>query len=470
MNPPLNAFKILSSPEWGGDTDTLLTLYKSLILSKLDYACQVYGSARPSYLKMLNPIQNQGLRLAMGAYRTSPEPSLHAEAHVLPLEHRRKQLTLQYATKISATPDNPVHKCIFHTPDDITHKVNKKRKPIKPISLRIRSDLKELSFNHTNIQPIKYQNTPYWELSNTNIDLDLTNLPKKSTSESTYRKAFYKLSHCKYEDHIKIYTDGSKSDSAVGAASVPLIHNLDETNKRLPNDASIFTAEATALTMALSTINESEDSSFVIFTDSLSCLLALKDLNTLDPRILKIKLEIHSLTLKGKSVTLAWIPSHVGIDGNDMADEFAKESLLSPHIDPIKIPSSDYRPKIKQLIKSKWETDWSKETNNKLYKIQPKLTPRQTLDLNRKDSVIYTRLKIGHSALTHRFLLSQDDKPFCISCNTDQSIKHILSECLEFSHIRKKYYRSNKIKDIFSIIEPKKILNFLKEINLYNKL
>ena len=74
----LNAFKILCNPEWGGNTDTLITLYKSLVLSKLDYACQVYGSAKPSYLKMLNPIQNQGLRLALGAFRTSPESSLQA--------------------------------------------------------------------------------------------------------------------------------------------------------------------------------------------------------------------------------------------------------------------------------------------------------------------------------------------------------------------------------------------------------
>ena len=125
----LNAFKILCNPEWGGDTTTLLNLYKALILSKLDYACQVYGSARPSYLKMLNPIQNQGLRLAMGAFRTSPETSLHIEAHILPLELRRKQLTLQYATKISSTPNNPVFKCLFQTPKILSTKQTQNQKP-----------------------------------------------------------------------------------------------------------------------------------------------------------------------------------------------------------------------------------------------------------------------------------------------------------------------------------------------------
>ena len=34
-------------------------------LSKLDYGCIVYGSARKSYLQMLDPIHNQGLRLCL---------------------------------------------------------------------------------------------------------------------------------------------------------------------------------------------------------------------------------------------------------------------------------------------------------------------------------------------------------------------------------------------------------------------
>ena len=100
----LNALKIFSNPEWGGDTETLLHLYRSLIRSKLDYASLIYGSTRPSYLKMLDPVQNQGLRLALGAYRTSPIPSLQAEAYEPPLHLRRKQPSLQYALKLSSNP------------------------------------------------------------------------------------------------------------------------------------------------------------------------------------------------------------------------------------------------------------------------------------------------------------------------------------------------------------------------------
>ena len=75
----LNLLKVLSHTSWGADRTTLLKLYRSLVRSKLDYGCIIYGSARKSYLQMLDPIHNQGLRLALGAFRTSVA-SLYVEA------------------------------------------------------------------------------------------------------------------------------------------------------------------------------------------------------------------------------------------------------------------------------------------------------------------------------------------------------------------------------------------------------
>ena len=76
----LNLLKMLSHTSWGADRTTLLHLYRSLIRSKPDYGSIVYGSARKSYLQMLDTVHNQGLRLALGAFRTSPVSSLNVEA------------------------------------------------------------------------------------------------------------------------------------------------------------------------------------------------------------------------------------------------------------------------------------------------------------------------------------------------------------------------------------------------------
>ena len=100
----MNLLKVLSHTSWGADRTTLLKLYRSLVRSKLDYGCIIYGSARKSYLQMLDPIHNQGLRLALGAFRTSPVASLYVEADEPSLYSRREKLSLQYAIRLAANP------------------------------------------------------------------------------------------------------------------------------------------------------------------------------------------------------------------------------------------------------------------------------------------------------------------------------------------------------------------------------
>ena len=57
----LNLLKVLSHTNWGADRTVLLHFYRSLIRSKLDYGSIVYGSARKSYLMMLDTVHHQGL-------------------------------------------------------------------------------------------------------------------------------------------------------------------------------------------------------------------------------------------------------------------------------------------------------------------------------------------------------------------------------------------------------------------------
>ena len=110
----LDIIKVVANQEWGADKSVLLKLYRSLVRSKLDYGCIVYGSARPSYIKMLDTIHHQGIRLALGAFRTSPVESLYVEAGELPLEHRRIKLSLQYVIKLKSSPRNPAYDCVFN--------------------------------------------------------------------------------------------------------------------------------------------------------------------------------------------------------------------------------------------------------------------------------------------------------------------------------------------------------------------
>ncbi|CAF3490192.1 unnamed protein product [Rotaria socialis] len=100
----MNIMQCVSHLRWGADRTTLLRLYISLIRSKLDYGSQIYGSASEALLNQLDPIQNMGIRLSIGAFRTSPINSLHAESSLMTLEFRRIELCFRYFLRLLTSP------------------------------------------------------------------------------------------------------------------------------------------------------------------------------------------------------------------------------------------------------------------------------------------------------------------------------------------------------------------------------
>jgi len=77
----LHVLKILASPKSGAASTRLLQIQKAIIQSKLDYGSTLYGSASGTTLKTLDTIFNSANRLSLGAFRTSPVHSLHAESN-----------------------------------------------------------------------------------------------------------------------------------------------------------------------------------------------------------------------------------------------------------------------------------------------------------------------------------------------------------------------------------------------------
>ena len=101
--------RVVAHLMWGGDRDTFLMLHRAIVRSKLDYGCIVYDTAWNTNLRQLDSIHNTGLRLALGAFCTSPVSSLYTEANEAPLEERRLKLSMHYYLKTCACIDNPAH-------------------------------------------------------------------------------------------------------------------------------------------------------------------------------------------------------------------------------------------------------------------------------------------------------------------------------------------------------------------------
>jgi ribonuclease HI len=451
----------VSRTDWGGDRKTLLHLYRSLIRSKLDYGCMVYGSARKTVLQMLDPIANQGLRLALGAFRSSPVESLYTEAEEPPLNLRRKKLAIHYILKLSSHPENPTHKCVFDPQYKNLYEANEKA--IRSFGLRLQPTIIDLNVQDIIIEIIP--KIPPWILTPPIINYEISKAQKSDTSEILYISKFNEIKAI-FSDYKPIYTDGSKTENAVASAVVTTEKTVSKAyNKNL----SIFSAEIRALELALNEIDKSEDEKHIIYSDSKSALQALEDRWTTNPLLRRV-LELHTNIRKSKLVIFCWVPSHVGIKGNEAADQAAKTALDSPVSDPA-IPAVDWLPIATQYIKTQRKDQWDKIQTNKLKEIIPNLLDHHQIQCNnRRDEVVMTRLRIGHSRLTHAFLMKGDPSPECIGCNTAFTIKHILVECVDFADTRKLFYNVQDMNSLFKTVTKEKILGFIKEIGLYHKI
>ena len=153
----LNILKVVSHFDWGADRTTLLRLYKSLCLSKIDYACQIYSSACKSHLEKLDVVHNLALRICTGAYRTSPVESLYIESGIPPLEIRREELGLRYLTRIASSKYNPNYKYIINPVDrSLRHP-----KLPKPLEVRLSEYLRNLGLKE-NVAQITPSKIPPW--------------------------------------------------------------------------------------------------------------------------------------------------------------------------------------------------------------------------------------------------------------------------------------------------------------------
>ena len=63
-----------------------------------------------------------------------------------------------------------------------------------------------------------------------------------------------------------------------------------------------------------------------------------------------------------------------------------------------------------------------------------------------------TRLRIGHSRVTHSYLLSRESQPVCDHCKCLFTVKHMLLECPSTVVVRLKHlaFSSTTLKELFS--------------------
>nr|CAI5844741.1 unnamed protein product [Callosobruchus analis] len=92
-----------------------------------------------------------------------------------------------------------------------------------------------------------------------------------------------------------------------------------------------------------------------------------------------------------KNIKFLWVPSHTGIAGNEEADRAASGATQ---------------------LRRLWQEKWNRSTRQ-LRDIVPKIATKLALPKIRRDQVIISGLRIGHTLATHKFIFEKGESPLC---------------------------------------------------------
>ena len=84
---------------------------------------------------------------------------------------------------------------------------------------------------------------------------------------------------------------------------------------------------------------------------------------------------------------------------------------------------------------------------------------------SRKEEVVLSRLRIGHTYFSHSYILRREDPPECTACQEIYSV-----DCIDLGLIRPRFYSVPDMKTLFDTVSVDRIISFVREINLFSKI
>ncbi|KYQ59915.1 hypothetical protein ALC60_01010 [Trachymyrmex zeteki] len=348
----ISVISALRGTWWGANPNLLLSVYRSMIRASFEYASLIFALNDNRLLVRLQRIQNQAIRIACGYRNSTPINVIHAETREPLLKQKFEYLASKYFLKIISFRDHPVVTKLLEICDLV---VNTPRSfylgthfPAALVFLHMWSYNKLMLI--TPGLPA-YQNSYYSTCTNVsylslppNILKNFDTIPQQNIQpifEDTFRRVLARA--------IVFYTDGSKVNDGTYVGSVVYSPQLDlHFMFKLSSYASVFTSEAWAIYNALLFALHNDLSRIVIVSDSKSVLDSLAGFRnrTNNYIISYIRVLIEEAKFRNTQVSFIWVPSHCGIQDNEIADQLAKKAIgegaesnfMTPYSDLFSIP------------------------------------------------------------------------------------------------------------------------------------
>ncbi|GAB0095561.1 uncharacterized protein DMENIID0001_109570 [Sergentomyia squamirostris] len=449
----LNIIKFFCTKRSGAHPYVMLNVYKALIKSRITYGAiaTLKETNNQEIYQLVQVVKNAALRAILGYTKSTPITTMLAEAAEYPIKYDLERAAARFIiAKLSQNHDNQNYlEKIPHGSHLMTIFNSIKNTAMVKAASSVPNNLKMFD----SIEGSHQKNvTP-------NIIL------KKSSLETI----------SKFENYFMIYTDGSLDEDSRGIG-IYFNDTKEMYSRRIMAEVSICTVELIAILMALKIGILMGKRKIVVLTDSKSAVVSLKRNNNNK----YFSTQIHNLIHKNpeKDFVIQWIPSHVGVPGNESADAAAKNGLTSTEILDIPIPKGDNYKIIDRKIFERWKNEFKERTRIKgkfygdLMNQQPSNVPwfkHKGLDTGKIK--LFNRIRSNHTyAKNFLNLMNVIDDETCDACNEIENAEHIIFKCKKFTSERQRHNFSKKYKNYIEMCRDTSssnisdIAEYLKEI------
>ena len=296
----------------------------------------------------------------------------------------------------------------------------------------------------------------HWQLKleAQNVDIrhsDQCNLVYWNPLYRVCRDSFTGAAKFRTPTQYNVFTDGSRKDEQTGAgfAVYKGTREVETGSYRLPNHATVFQAEITAVAMAAKKLQEMQTGEMKyikIFVDSQAALLALGNPKVRSKAVACATEALNGLAARVTSVVLLWIPAHKGHVGNELADKLAKRgSTLTEARWAITVGKSPAVTKmeLKTGIYNDWAKEWAAyphaQHSKGFYAFPNANKAKYAYKLARLELGRLVRAVTGHNNLnyfqTKLGLYHNDRCRFCQQAS--ETVTHFLQECPHFWQTRR---------------------------------